>query len=422
MFWSPVRDDGLSNCRSIHGDRRHTSNYPYHGLGQAKELRWGWGPVAIAGEPEADVEDAAMSRRPDSGPRRGDEETLDDFQFRDQRRPGVEALGDGRHHKQQRQYGVSQRPRRAKESASLASRRLRNAMDGALTTGSAMGATSDVEVTVTNNGNTNKVWDQPFWEESVHARGVGPAPIPVGDFSLHKLEDATICMLHPEVKQSTIELAKSMEDDDGVILTRHDKYFQVIDHSAGVELFNFGETSNDDCHGYDSGVGKFGAASRAKPFNPEENDAEEAAPTFSSDRRRRNPHPRSPKLLFLLLLAGDARTPTRGQRGLRIATGPIFIQPPEINQLGGLPLGSNQPISSTMFFILLRFLLLGGRPRIAATKGRSACHRHCHASSFTLVGCRRIRLHFRRPHLSSVKRSGWRMEARMPMEAELRVR
>ncbi|CAL9007643.1 unnamed protein product, partial [Prunus brigantina] len=32
--------------------------------------------------------------------------------------------------------------------------------------------------------------DQPFWEERVHARGVGPAPIPADEFSLEKLVDA----------------------------------------------------------------------------------------------------------------------------------------------------------------------------------------------------------------------------------------
>ncbi|GER31090.1 UDP-Glycosyltransferase superfamily protein [Striga asiatica] len=115
---------------------------------------------------------------------------------------------------------------------------------------------------------TNKDCDQPFGGESVHARGVGPAPIPDEDFSLHKLVDVIICMLHPEVKQSAIELAKAMENDDGVILTRHDKYFQVIDHSGGVEFFSFvmpegGKTSDDDCQGYNSGGGTFGAALKA---------------------------------------------------------------------------------------------------------------------------------------------------------------
>ncbi|XP_034691018.1 sterol 3-beta-glucosyltransferase UGT80A2 isoform X2 [Vitis riparia] len=41
--------------------------------------------------------------------------------------------------------------------------------------------------------------DQPFWGERVHARGVGPSPIPVEEFSLHKLVDAINFMLDPKV-------------------------------------------------------------------------------------------------------------------------------------------------------------------------------------------------------------------------------
>ncbi|KAK7389420.1 hypothetical protein VNO78_24449 [Psophocarpus tetragonolobus] len=58
--------------------------------------------------------------------------------------------------------------------------------------------------------------DQPFWGERVHARGVGPAPIPVDEFSLTKLVDAINFMLDPKVKQSAMELAKAMENEDGV--------------------------------------------------------------------------------------------------------------------------------------------------------------------------------------------------------------
>ncbi|KAM7274512.1 hypothetical protein ACFE04_016378 [Oxalis oulophora] len=70
--------------------------------------------------------------------------------------------------------------------------------------------------------------DQPFWGERVHARGVGPAPIPVEEFSLKKLVDAINFMLDPEeliynklafftqVKTRAVELAKAMENEDGV--------------------------------------------------------------------------------------------------------------------------------------------------------------------------------------------------------------
>ncbi|KAJ6821554.1 sterol 3-beta-glucosyltransferase UGT80A2 [Iris pallida] len=58
--------------------------------------------------------------------------------------------------------------------------------------------------------------DQPFWGERVHARGVGPPPIPVDQFTLPKLVDAIKYMLDPKVKEQAVELAKAMESEDGV--------------------------------------------------------------------------------------------------------------------------------------------------------------------------------------------------------------
>ncbi|TYJ27198.1 hypothetical protein E1A91_A07G170300v1 [Gossypium mustelinum] len=58
--------------------------------------------------------------------------------------------------------------------------------------------------------------DQPFWGERVHARGVGPPPIPVDEFSLPKLVGAIKFMLDPKVKEKAKELAKAMENEDGV--------------------------------------------------------------------------------------------------------------------------------------------------------------------------------------------------------------
>ncbi|OIT39796.1 PREDICTED: sterol 3-beta-glucosyltransferase UGT80A2-like [Nicotiana attenuata] len=58
--------------------------------------------------------------------------------------------------------------------------------------------------------------DQPFWGERVHARGVGPAPISVDEFSLEKLVAAIRFMLDPKVKERAVELAKAMENEDGV--------------------------------------------------------------------------------------------------------------------------------------------------------------------------------------------------------------
>ncbi|KAI4364623.1 hypothetical protein MLD38_020688 [Melastoma candidum] len=58
--------------------------------------------------------------------------------------------------------------------------------------------------------------DQPFWGERVHARGVGPAPIPVDDFCLDRLVEAIDFMMKHEVKDRAKELAKDMENEDGV--------------------------------------------------------------------------------------------------------------------------------------------------------------------------------------------------------------
>ncbi|KAL6650357.1 hypothetical protein ACP70R_009282 [Stipagrostis hirtigluma subsp. patula] len=58
--------------------------------------------------------------------------------------------------------------------------------------------------------------DQPFWGDRVHARGLGPAPIPVDQFCLPKLVDAIKFMLEPAVKEKAVELAKAMESEDGV--------------------------------------------------------------------------------------------------------------------------------------------------------------------------------------------------------------
>ncbi|KMT13693.1 hypothetical protein BVRB_4g080750 [Beta vulgaris subsp. vulgaris] len=58
--------------------------------------------------------------------------------------------------------------------------------------------------------------DQPFWGEQVHAKGVGPSPIPIEEFVLEKLISAIRFMLDPKVKQRAVELAKAMENEDGV--------------------------------------------------------------------------------------------------------------------------------------------------------------------------------------------------------------
>eukprot|EP00252_Welwitschia_mirabilis_P012586 TRINITY_DN2774_c0_g2_i1.p1 TRINITY_DN2774_c0_g2~~TRINITY_DN2774_c0_g2_i1.p1 ORF type:complete len:790 (+),score=201.56 TRINITY_DN2774_c0_g2_i1:390-2759(+) len=58
--------------------------------------------------------------------------------------------------------------------------------------------------------------DQPFWGERVHARGLGPPPIPVDQFSLQKLVSAIEFMLDQKVKGKALEIAEAMENEDGV--------------------------------------------------------------------------------------------------------------------------------------------------------------------------------------------------------------
>uniref|UniRef100_A0A0D6QXT0 sterol 3beta-glucosyltransferase n=1 Tax=Araucaria cunninghamii TaxID=56994 RepID=A0A0D6QXT0_ARACU len=58
--------------------------------------------------------------------------------------------------------------------------------------------------------------DQPFWGERVHAKGLGPVPIPVDQFSLSKLVAAIEFMKKPEVKENAVAMARAMENEDGV--------------------------------------------------------------------------------------------------------------------------------------------------------------------------------------------------------------
>ncbi|KAK6144908.1 hypothetical protein DH2020_021728 [Rehmannia glutinosa] len=77
--------------------------------------------------------------------------------------------------------------------------------------------------------------DQPFWGERVHARGVGPVPIPVDEFSLDKLVAAIRFMLDPKVKERAVELAKAMENEDGVTGAVQAFYKQFSRKSLGPE-------------------------------------------------------------------------------------------------------------------------------------------------------------------------------------------
>lgn len=95
--------------------------------------------------------------------------------------------------------------------------------------------------------------DQPFWGDRVHAKGVGPAPIPVGQFCLDKLVHAINFMMDPQVKERAVELAHAMEHENGVVgaVNAFHKHLPrempkrahsissktMMDHIAGFKLF-----------------------------------------------------------------------------------------------------------------------------------------------------------------------------------------
>ncbi|KAA8546575.1 hypothetical protein F0562_002686 [Nyssa sinensis] len=58
--------------------------------------------------------------------------------------------------------------------------------------------------------------DQFFWGDRIYHEGLGPAPIPISQLSIVALSDAIRFMLQPEVKSQAMELAKLIENEDGV--------------------------------------------------------------------------------------------------------------------------------------------------------------------------------------------------------------
>ncbi|CAL5414724.1 unnamed protein product [Camellia sinensis] len=58
--------------------------------------------------------------------------------------------------------------------------------------------------------------DQFFWGERIYEKGLGPAPIPIAQFNVESLSDAVQFMLQPEVKSRAMEIAKLIENEDGV--------------------------------------------------------------------------------------------------------------------------------------------------------------------------------------------------------------
>lgn len=86
--------------------------------------------------------------------------------------------------------------------------------------------------------------DQPFWGDQVHAKGVGPPPIPIDEFSLDKLVNAINYMLEPKVKQRAVELAKAMEKEDGVTGAVNAFHKHYPGQKAQLELLKTNGTSH----------------------------------------------------------------------------------------------------------------------------------------------------------------------------------
>ncbi|CAL5386428.1 unnamed protein product [Camellia sinensis] len=59
--------------------------------------------------------------------------------------------------------------------------------------------------------------DQFFWGDRLYQKGLGPTPIPLSQLSVGALSDAIRFMLKPEVKSRAMEVAKLIENEDGVV-------------------------------------------------------------------------------------------------------------------------------------------------------------------------------------------------------------
>ncbi|XP_039024495.1 sterol 3-beta-glucosyltransferase UGT80B1-like [Hibiscus syriacus] len=67
-----------------------------------------------------------------------------------------------------------------------------------------------------SNDHSAVLGDQFFWGDRIHQRGLGRAPIPISELSVEKFSNAIRFMLQPEVKSHAMELAKLIENEDGV--------------------------------------------------------------------------------------------------------------------------------------------------------------------------------------------------------------
>ncbi|GAB4845154.1 hypothetical protein Ancab_038558 [Ancistrocladus abbreviatus] len=92
--------------------------------------------------------------------------------------------------------------------------------------------------------------DQFFWGDRIHQKGLGPEPIPVSQLSVEALSNAIRFMQQPEVKSQAMEIAKLIENEDGVAgavdaFHRHlppemppqTPSFEIEDHPSPLQQF-----------------------------------------------------------------------------------------------------------------------------------------------------------------------------------------
>uniref|UniRef100_A0A803LI03 Uncharacterized protein n=1 Tax=Chenopodium quinoa TaxID=63459 RepID=A0A803LI03_CHEQI len=77
--------------------------------------------------------------------------------------------------------------------------------------------------------------DQFFWGDRIHQKGLGPEPIPIAQLSIDALSSAIRFMLQPEVKTRVMELAKLIENEDGVAAAV-DAFHRHLPHEMPVFL------------------------------------------------------------------------------------------------------------------------------------------------------------------------------------------
>lgn len=85
--------------------------------------------------------------------------------------------------------------------------------------------------------------DQFFWGDNIHQKGLGPEPIPIAHLNVESLSNAIRFMLQPEVKSQAMEIAKLIENEDGVA-TAVDAFHRHLTRELAVP---HAPSEQDDC-------------------------------------------------------------------------------------------------------------------------------------------------------------------------------